>query len=316
MRILHLDTGREMRGGQYQALLLHKHLARRDCEQTLLAGPAIHGRHGFEPAAWSSIRHHARKCDLIHAHDARAHTLALAHGRGKPVVVARRVAFPLGRGLASRWKYGKAAHFIAISRHVAGILADGGVAPDKVSIVYDAAPDGGVFAAADRDTALGETKQQGRFLVVTPNSDDPLKCRELAVEACRRCGVELIASDNLTRDIPRADLLLYLSHSEGLGSAILLAMRAGCPAIASNVGGIPEVVEDGLTGLLVENDAACVAAAIRHAHGDAGLRKRMSQAAQARVKSKFDCSTMAERTAQVYARLLRPGRAPERGGAQ
>ena len=304
MRILHLDTGREMRGGQYQVLLLHESLARRDCEQTLLVGPAIRSIRGFEGTTWSSIRHHSAKCDLIHAHDARAHTLALIHGRGKPVVVARRVAFPIGSGLASQWKYRKAAHFIAISQHVADMLASGGVPPEKVSVIYDAAPDEEIFRPYAPRGASQRRAGRDDFIVVTPSSEDPLKGRDLAVAACLRSGAELIVSDNLARDAPWADLLLYVSKSEGLGSAILIAMLAGLPVVASNVGGIPEAVENGVTGVLTDNDVASIAEAIRRVRADRGMRERMSKAALEKVKVKFNCNKMAERTARVYAQVL------------
>ena len=304
MHILHLDTGREMRGGQHQVLLLHESLARRDCEQTLLAGPAIRSIHGFESTSWSSVRRHAAKCDLIHAHDARAHTLALIHGRGKPVVVARRVAFPIGLGPASQWKYRKAAHFIAISQHVADALASGGVPPERVSIVYDAAPDEEIFRPYTPSGASERRAGRNDFIVVTPSSDDPLKGRDLAVAACLRSGAELIVSDNLARDVPWADLLLYVSKSEGLGSAILIAMLAGLPVVASNVGGIPEAVENGVTGVLAENDVASIAEAISRVRTDRSMRERMSKAALEKVKIKFNRNRMAEQTARVYARVL------------
>lgn len=315
MRILHLDTGREMRGGQHQVLLLHESLAQEDCAQTLLAGPAIRSLHGFESTTWSSIRRHSAKCDLIHAHDARAHTLALIHGRGKPVVVARRVAFPVGRGPASRWKYRKAAHFIAISRHVAGMLASGGVPPERVSVVYDAAPDEEIFRRHSPSGASERLAGRDDFVVVTPSSEDPLKGRDLAVAACRSSGAELIASDNLARDLPRADLLLYVSKSEGLGSAILIAMLAGLPVVASDVGGIPEAVENGVTGVLVENDVASIAEAICRVRADRGMRERMSKAAFEKVKVKFNRSRMAERTAQVYAHVLGAPMVPQDEGS-
>ena len=304
MRVLHLDTGREMRGGQHQVLLLHESLAREDCEQTLLAGPAIRALRGFESTTWSSIRRHCAKCDLIHAHDARAHTLALVHGRGKPVVVARRVAFPIGRGPASQWKYRRAAHFIAISRHVADALAGGGVPPERVSVVYDAAPHEEIFRPYAAGGASERRAAAGDFIVVTPSSEDPLKGRDLAIAACRRAGAQLVVSDNLARDVPRADLLLYVSKSEGLGSAILIAMLAGLPVVASNVGGIPEAVENGVTGVLTENDVASIAEAIRRVRTDRGMRERMSRAALEKVKIKFNRNRMAEQTVQVYAHVL------------
>lgn len=314
MRILHLDTGREMRGGQHQALLLHESLAQRACEQTLLAGPAIRSAHGFEAITWSSIRLHAAKCDLIHAHDARAHTLALIYGRGKPVVVARRVAFPIGRGPTSQWKYRKAAHFIAISQHVADTLASGGVPPERVSVVYDAAPDEEIFRPHTPTGASARRAGREDFIVVTPSSDDPLKGRDLAVAACLRSGAELIVSDNLARDVPWADLLLYISKSEGLGSAILIAMLAGLPVVASNVGGIPEAVENGVTGVLTENDVTSIAEAIRRVRADRSMRERMSKAALEKVKVKFNRNKIAEQTVRVYSQVLGLPMAPHDEG--
>ena len=58
--------------------------------------------------------------------------------RGKPVVVSRRVAFPLKTGFPSRWKYGRAAHYLAVSRFVAAELTAAGVPADKISVVHDA----------------------------------------------------------------------------------------------------------------------------------------------------------------------------------
>ncbi len=304
MRILHLDTGREMRGGQHQVLILRETLARLGCEQTLLAGPAIRSKHRFEAASWSSIRRHARRCDLIHAHDARAHTLALIHGRGKPLVVARRVAFPLGRGPASAWKYRGASHFIAISAHVASVLKAGGVASERISVVYDAAPDEAVLAAPGSGAAEHDAASRSGFRIVTPNFHDPLKGRELALQACRLADVPVLISDDLTSDLRSAEALLYISRSEGLGSAILLAMLAGLPTIASDVGGIKEVVEHGSTGLLVANDANSIAEAIRKLRDDSSLRASMARAARLRVRSKFNRDQMAERTQAIYRSVL------------
>ena len=157
MRILHIDTGREMRGGQYQVLLLHDQIASSDCEQELVAGEAIRARHECRPPSARHIRECADRCDLIHAHDAKAHTLALIHGRGKPLVVARRVAFPIGRNPVSRWKYRRPSHFIAVSDFVSSILESGGVPGSKISVVYDAAPE------EDLSSVLGPPRETGGF---------------------------------------------------------------------------------------------------------------------------------------------------------
>ena len=304
MRVLHIDTGMAMRGGQYQVLLLYDTLSVRNCEQALLAGPAIRSRREFEPTSWRSLRRRARECDILHAHDARAHTLAILHGAGRPVVVARRVAFPIQDGFASRWKYRRAAHFVAISNYVARVLEKGGVPAEKISVVHDAAPQGGAFRHDSREVDIRGTNTRKGLRVVSPAIDDPLKCGELAVTACKSAGVSLVLSRDLPRDLSSADALLYLSRSEGLGSALLLAMSLGVPVIASAVGGIPEVVADGVTGLLVENDIDDIVSALQRLQRNSDLRVRMADAALERVRTDFTPERMADLTTRVYRRTL------------
>ena len=285
-------------------LLLHDALARADCEQELVAGEAIRSRHGFSPPSARRIREFANRSDLIHAHDAKAHSLALIHGCGKPLVVARRVAFPIGRNPVSLWKYRRASHFVAVSEFVSSILESGGIPSSKISVVYDAAPaeDSGPLPGERHVT--GAPRAGSRFRVVAPNLRDRLKGRDLAVAACQLANVELCLSDDLVRDLRAAEALLYLSRSEGLGSAILLAMTRGLPTVASRVGGIPELVTDGITGLLVENDPASIASAIRRIRDDLPLRTTMSTAALQRVRTDFSQDRMADRTLEVYRRVL------------
>lgn len=304
MRVLHIDTGKAMRGGQYQVLLLYDTLSERSCEQALLVGPAIRSRRDFEPATWRSVRRRARECDILHAHDARAHSLAILHGSGRPVVVARRVAFPARSGLASRWKYRRAAHFIAISNHVASVLVAGGVPAEKISVVHDAAPRASASPKDPPEVRHGGRLARDGFLVVSPDIDDPLKCGDLARAACKWAGVPLLLSNDLMNDLRSADALLYLSRTEGLGSALLLAMSLGVPVVASAVGGIPEVVIHGETGLLVENRVDEIASALRRLHREAGFRVQMADAALERVRADFSRHRMADLTMRVYRRAL------------
>ena len=303
-----------MRGGQYQLLLLYDTLAERKWEQSLVAGDGILGRRNVERANWRSVRRLARDCDLLHAHDARGHTLAVMHGRGRPVVVARRVAFPIRNGPASRWKYRRATHYIAISEFVASVLRSGGVPPDKISVVHDAAPGVTATRRPSNPVEAREPGLKGGFRIVSPDFEDPLKCRDLAVAACTHAGVALHLSDNLRRDLQSADALLYLSQSEGLGSALLLAMSLRVPVIASAVGGMPEVVSDGANGLLVENDIKSISSAIGCLRRDRAMRRRLADAGLKRVRAEFSSERMAERTARVYRRVLDDTRLASRRG--
>lgn len=302
MHVLHIDTGRTMRGGQYQVLLLHDSLVERGCTQTVLAGDGIRSHRPFGRATWQAVRHHARRCDIVHVHDARAHLLAALYAGSTPVVVSRRVAFATGSGFLSRWKYRRANHFIAVSRHVAAVLREGGIPASKVSVVHDAAPD--VAAEQQQGAHTDRLGSQEEFVVVSPNLDDPLKCRDLAVSGCREAGIPLKLSDNLQTDLRSADALLYLSRTEGLGSALLLAMSLGVPCVASDVGGIPEVVSSGRTGLLVENDANSIARALRKLQASRSLREQMGVECLKRVQVDFSRERMADRTLRVYRQLV------------
>lgn len=92
---------------------------------------------------------------------------------------------------------------------------------------------------------------------------------------------------------------------EGLPKSVLEAMAQGVPAVVSNVGGMPEVVEDGISGLVVPpKNSAALTAAIRHLASDNALRKQMGQAARARVEGAFNIRRTIEKTLQMYRRLV------------
>jgi len=102
MRILHLDAGKELRGGQWQVLRLIEGLDAQCVESTLLAradAPLFTEarKRGWRvmPLGLTNVLRCLRTHDLIHAHDARGHTLG-AFIRRLPMVVSRRVSFPVG----------------------------------------------------------------------------------------------------------------------------------------------------------------------------------------------------------------------------
>jgi glycosyltransferase involved in cell wall biosynthesis len=94
------------------------------------------------------------------------------------------------------------------------------------------------------------------------------------------------------------------SLSEGLPLALVEAMSFGLPVVVSRVGGVPEVVTDGVEGLLVPpSDSAALAAAIRSLLDDTALRSRQGDAARTRALRDFAIGTMVDR----YERLYRGG---------
>lgn len=159
MKLLHLDSGREWRGGQMQLLLLATGLARRNVEQKIVLreGSVVAARFPegeFQvsalpfrseldlPSAWR-LRDiiHQFEPDIIHAHDARTLGLLviakLMRIKAK-VVVARRVSFALKNNLFTWFKYHKApSRIIAVSQFARKILLANGIASEMVDVVYD-----------------------------------------------------------------------------------------------------------------------------------------------------------------------------------
>ncbi|MDP8980480.1 MAG: glycosyltransferase family 4 protein [Acidobacteriota bacterium] len=297
MRTLHLDTGSEMRGGQWQALHLIRGLVDHGHSARLLAPvgsplleAALAQRLDAAPLQFHRMLSDARRADLIHAHDAHAHTLGLF--APAPLVVARRVAFPLRHSLASRWKYTHAAHYIAVSEYVKQVLIASAVPDTEISVVYDGVP------------IPPRSESRDREHILALDSEDPGKGRRLVEAAAKIAGVPVRFSDHLLRDLPQAAIFLYISSLEGLGSAALLAMACGVPVIASRVGGLPEIVENGVTGILIDNDPEAIAVALVHMQEDRGLSQRLAARAQALVERRFTTEHMVCNTIAVYERIL------------
>jgi glycosyltransferase involved in cell wall biosynthesis len=100
------------------------------------------------------------------------------------------------------------------------------------------------------------------------------------------------------------DLFAMSSVTEGLGTALLDAMACARAIVATRTGGIPEVVEDGVTGrLAAPRDHAAMAQLILALLADQSLRRQMGEAGLARVQARFTVERMVAETAAVYARV-------------
>ena len=292
MRILHLDSGNEMRGGQWQVLRLMTGLRREGVLSTLLAPAAspllqkaLMEQLPAEPLGLLRVSTLARRNDLVHAHDARSHTLALLASRS-PLVVSRRVAFPI----RSRWKYRSAGRYLAVSRFVKSVLQAGGVPEEKIAVVYDGVP---LLAPA-----------QGTAVLALADNGDSQKGARLAADAAHLARIPLHWTTDLENDLKQAAIFVYLTYSEGLGSAVLLAMSAGVPVVASRIGGLPEIIFDGGNGLLVDNSAAAVAEGIGKLRDSPALAARLGEAARLTVQERFTTEQMVYRTMEVYREVL------------
>jgi glycosyltransferase involved in cell wall biosynthesis len=104
--------------------------------------------------------------------------------------------------------------------------------------------------------------------------------------------------------LPQADVFCLSSKTEGLGTSVLDAMAAGVPVAATAGGGIPEMIEDGTSGLLAPvGDGAALAAAVDRLLDDPALAARLAAAGRERVRA-FDIRRTVERTEALYREVL------------
>ena len=103
-----------------------------------------------------------------------------------------------------------------------------------------------------------------------------------------------------------ADIGLFTSDTESFCLSILEAMCFGCPSVSTRVGGIPEVVEDNVSGVLVPaGDAGALANALEALIHDRPRRSALGRAAQARARELFSAEVIVPRYEALYRRLCR-----------
>ena len=107
-----------------------------------------------------------------------------------------------------------------------------------------------------------------------------------------------------------AECLLHWPESEAVGWVLLEAMMVGLPVIATDTGGIPEVIDHGQTGLLIPvGDIGAGAAAILSLIGERSRAKALADAAAVAVRERHKASTMVDALAEVYRKVHRGARA-------
>jgi glycosyltransferase involved in cell wall biosynthesis len=131
------------------------------------------------------------------------------------------------------------------------------------------------------------------------------------IERVRRLGLtdRVIVREKVT-DIEEylqvADIGLFTSDTESFCLSILEAMCFGCPSVSTRVGGIPEVVEDNVSGVLVPaGDAGALANALEALIHDRPRRSALGRAAQARARELFSAEVIVPRYEALYRRLCR-----------
>jgi glycosyltransferase involved in cell wall biosynthesis len=291
------------------------------------------------------------KVDVIDAHGAVDQQVAIAARTmaGRGAVVRTKHNHTLLRGALSRLSYVRwTERIIAISAYVRGKLVESGVPEGHIDLVPDAV-DCECFAPR-RDA--GEARRRfglpaGAWVVGTSSRPSPRKGLAIvaaAVAKMRAAGLDVVwlaagvtdregdmyrrdfglppeaartpgLVENVEEIFPALDAYVLPSLDEGMGKALLEALACEMPVVASNVGGVPEVVTDGETGLLVPpGDVPALEAALRRLHADRALGRALAAAGRRRIIERFEIGRMVDLTIASYERALeaRRTRAVER----
>ena len=286
------------------------------------------------------------KPDIVHAHDPHAVSMAatalsITSPEPRPRLFAsRRIEFRIAQNSFSRWKYSQVDCFLANCSAIRDRLIADGIPAARVIVAHEGVdvekmvnlqaasvhaalylPTGapvvgnvGALVAHKAqhhliDAAVMVVKQvpDARFVVLGEGElraplEEQIRLRHLE----RHVFLAGFRPDvmQLVKDF---DIFALSSVQEGMCTSLVDAMAASKPAVATAVGGIPEVLADGETGYLVPpRDDKAMADRLVRLLKDEGLRARMGAAALARARRYFTVERMVQETAAAYERLAQP----------
>lgn len=265
-------------------------------------------------------------------------SMGSAKGGSTPALVAsRRVDFHLKGNSFSRWKYRQVDCFIAASEAIRQMIVADGIPADRTVTVHEGIDVDHVLAAPAVNVhelfwLPHHAPVVGNVAALVPHKGQRylIEAAHLVVQQVPDARFVILGEGELREHLEKQvhehhlekhvllpgfrtdvlgcikgfDLFVMSSVTEGLGTSLLDAMACARPIVATRAGGIPEIIEDEVNGLLVPpRDHTALSHAIVRALKDEDLRRRMGEAGFARVRGRFTVERMVAETAAVYARV-------------
>ena len=284
----------------------------------------------LDPRLVRAIRRAAREVDLVHTHLVHADVYGALGDR--PLVSTKHNDDPFRAGafrFVERALARRTAKIIAITQALARFQIERvGLPAEKVEVVHYGLDEPPVAwgtnppeenGVPEERVALAVCRlepQKGVDVAVEALADVPNTRLVVLGEGSERARLERRAAElgvrlslpgrvpDVTAWLQRADVLVHPVRWEGFGLALLEAMLASLPVVATAVSSIPEIVVDGETGLLVPaEDPEALAAAINRVLDDPG---RLGERGYARARSEFSVERMVARTQTVYEAARAP----------
>ena len=281
--------------------------------------------------------------DIIHSHSSHAHgisVLACVGYPGRPAhVVSRRVDFRISRNPMSAWKYRRGADvFLAISNGVRDVLISCGVKPQKIKLVPSGIDPGKFERMKDASYVREEfSLQQAKWLVGNVAALAPHKSQIDFIDAAEQVGKSIegvtfliVGEGKLRQQLERRagergmsdkiiftgfrddpleilstfDCFVMSSRLEGLCTSIMDAQALGVPVVATNTGGIPDLIEHEKTGLLVPpGQPSELAQAIIRMLSESELQTSCARLAKEKA-TQYDYRCMVEGTIAAYQAVM------------
>jgi L-malate glycosyltransferase len=281
--------------------------------------------------------------DVVHAHDPHgvamaALALSMSTRAAKPpLIAARRVDFHLKGNALSRWKYRQVDCFICASEFIRRMLIGDGVDERRLVTVHEGIDLGRVEAAPPADLhgefwLPRDAPVVGSVAALVPHKGHRhlVDAAALVVQKVPDTRFVIAGDGELRGSLERQikdlalekhvllagfrpdvlsvhkafDIFVMSSTTEGLGTSLLDAMACAKPVVATSAGGIPEVVVDRQTGILVPpRDHEALARAIIALLRDERAREAMGAEGLLRVRERFSAERMVHETLGVYERV-------------
>ena len=341
MKICHVNLASGFSGGERQTLQLIKQQVKEGFDLVVVANPKSPFAEEIKQLPCKLVlathftKQHSKAitqgCTAIHVHEGRAIYWALLQNllHKIPYIVTRRIDNPLKKKWLSNLAYNKASALVGLSNEIVSKIKQ----RHAHSTPYKIPSSPVCYPVDEKQVKAIRQDYDGKFLVIQAANMLKHKGFNLTVDAARtleasqpnihfilvgdgeeKTRLEQQASglknitftgkqSNMGDWFSAADLLVHSSYSEGLGSVILEAIGAGLPVIGSNAGGIPDIIDHEVSGLLFESgNAHELANAIARVVEDDDLRQKLTAGGQEKLKA-FDITHTSKLYLDIYRSL-------------
>ncbi len=314
------------------------------CEENKIPNKAIYFRNGFNVFAALKIKALSKKfqAKTVHMHCSPSHTLSVfskLFGNPANLVLSRRVIFPVRNNFLSykKFNYSGISKIICVSESTREVMKQTVEFVDKLDVIYDGVKvekfqnvnalglidelglegkkivgnisaivsEKDYFTFVDTAEVVLKKKSNVHFLIIG-SGKDTTAIHNYILEKGLDSDITMLG---FRTDVPELlsilDVFLMTSIMEGLGSTILDAFASKVPVVATNVGGIPEIVIHEKTGLLSEpKDVRSLSDNVIRLLENEGLISKITKEAFHLVESKFSTNTMVKLTIDVYESIV------------